>query len=102
MKALLFDRVQVNYLGPFLMTRLLESQLLQCRARVVNVSSVMHRVSLIPSAREFLTSHKAGSVSWSLTFAEIGESITAMTCMRKQEDRGPNDQSLSCRHIWKH
>eukprot|EP00892_Ulva_mutabilis_P003516 jgi/Ulvmu1/1536/UM011_0266.1 len=53
--------VQVNYLGPFLLTRLLEARLWQSRARVVNVSSVMHRVSRIPCASEFLTSPTAGT-----------------------------------------
>jgi len=56
-------RVQVNYLGPFYLTRLLEDKLWKCRARVVNVSSVMHRMCCISSVHEFLTSSKAGNES---------------------------------------
>jgi len=53
---------QVNYLGPFTLTRLLEQQLIKnAPSRVVNVSSITHRVSCIGNPETFLTNWKQGS-----------------------------------------
>lgn len=38
---------QVNHLGPYTLTRLLESKLAASKARVVNVASVTHRITRI-------------------------------------------------------
>mmetsp|Transcript_17223 Transcript_17223/g.51526 ORF Transcript_17223/g.51526 Transcript_17223/m.51526 type:complete len:367 (-) Transcript_17223:59-1159(-) len=58
---------QVNYLGPYLLTRLLEPSLLAAapRARVVNLSSVMSRLgSMPPNPRDYLTSEAAGGENY--------------------------------------
>jgi hypothetical protein len=54
-------KVQANYLGPFLLTRLLECQLQACSARVVNVSSVMHRSSRILDVSKFFNDADHGA-----------------------------------------
>lgn len=38
---------QVNHLGPYTLTRLLEKKLVASKARVVNVVSVTHRITTI-------------------------------------------------------
>jgi WW domain-containing oxidoreductase len=53
---------QINYLGPFTLTRLLEQQLIKnAPSRVVNVSSITHRFSYIGKPETFLTNWKQGS-----------------------------------------
>jgi WW domain-containing oxidoreductase len=50
-------QVQVNYLGPYTLTRLLETELLRSApARVVSVSSVTHRFAAMPAPAAFLSS----------------------------------------------
>lgn len=39
--------LQVNHLGPYTLTRLLEPKLIASKARVVNVVSVTHRATQI-------------------------------------------------------
>jgi NAD(P)-dependent dehydrogenase (short-subunit alcohol dehydrogenase family) len=39
--------LQVNHLGPYTLTRLLEKKLVASKARVVNVVSVTHRITTI-------------------------------------------------------
>lgn len=47
--------VQVNYHGPYTLTRLLEPVLLTSRpSRIVNVASVEHRVGYIPDIKKFM------------------------------------------------
>ena len=56
--------MQVNYLGPYLLTRLLEPALVAAApsARVVNLSSIMSRLgSLPPNPRDYLISEEAGA-----------------------------------------
>lgn len=54
--------VQVNYLGPYLLTRLLEEKLVQSApSKVVNVSSIMHRLSTYDTADGFLKSYEEGT-----------------------------------------
>uniref|UniRef100_A0A061SEA7 Ww domain-containing oxidoreductase n=1 Tax=Tetraselmis sp. GSL018 TaxID=582737 RepID=A0A061SEA7_9CHLO len=54
--------VQVNYLGAFALTRLMEKQLVSSApARVVNVSSITHRFVKIPDVHEFLYNWKKGT-----------------------------------------
>lgn len=58
---------QVNYLGPYLLTRLLTPALRRAspEARVVNVSSVMSRLaSLPPHPRDYLTKEAAGGENY--------------------------------------
>jgi WW domain-containing oxidoreductase len=46
---------QVNYHGPYTLTRLLEPVLIQSApSRVVNISSIMHRVAFIKRAQDFM------------------------------------------------
>ena len=54
---------QVNYLGPYHLTRLLEPQLAaSAPSRVVNVSSIMHRAASVNSnIHRFLTDWNKGS-----------------------------------------
>ena len=53
---------QINYLGPFTLTRLLEPLLLKSApSRVVHVSSVTHRFSCIGNPSTFLTNWQQGS-----------------------------------------
>ncbi|GAQ86264.1 dehydrogenase [Klebsormidium nitens] len=53
---------QVNFLGPYMLTRLLEDELTQgAPSKVVNVSSVMHRMASITSADKFLRDFKHGN-----------------------------------------
>jgi WW domain-containing oxidoreductase len=40
-------RAQVNHLGPYTLTRMLEAKLVDSKARVVNVVSVTHRFAKI-------------------------------------------------------
>ncbi|KAG2492105.1 hypothetical protein HYH03_009596 [Edaphochlamys debaryana] len=57
--------VQVNYLGPYALTRLLEPKLVASRARVVCVSSVTHRCYEIPTdPRVFLHSTSTMTYPW--------------------------------------
>jgi len=51
---------QVNHLGPYTLTRLLEKKLVASKARVVSVCSVTHRMTRLRDARLFLTDFKAG------------------------------------------
>lgn len=52
---------QVNYLGPYMLTRLLESSLVaSAPSRVINVSSVTHRYGLIDNPASFLTQCTTG------------------------------------------
>ncbi len=55
--------LQVNYLGPYHLTRLLEPQLAaSAPSRVVNVSSIMHRAASVDSnIHRFLTDWNKGS-----------------------------------------
>eukprot|EP00879_Flechtneria_rotunda_P005095 GHRR01005374.1.p1 GENE.GHRR01005374.1~~GHRR01005374.1.p1 ORF type:complete len:366 (+),score=91.50 GHRR01005374.1:533-1630(+) len=52
--------MQVNHLGPYTLTRLLEKQLVDSKARVVNVVSVTHRITTIKDARALFTDWKGG------------------------------------------
>ncbi|KAF8072396.1 hypothetical protein HT031_000055 [Scenedesmus sp. PABB004] len=51
---------QVNHLGPYTLTRLLEKKLVASKARVVNVVSVTHRITTIRDARALFTDWKGG------------------------------------------
>lgn len=51
---------QVNHLGPYTLTRMLESKLVNSKARVVNVASVTHRITRIKDVRAFFTEWKGG------------------------------------------
>ncbi|GBF90754.1 hypothetical protein Rsub_03055 [Raphidocelis subcapitata] len=51
---------QVNHLGPYTLTRMLESKLVASKARVVNVASVTHRITRIKDARALFTDWKGG------------------------------------------
>ena len=54
--------VQVNFLGPYLLTRLLEKKLKESApSRVVNVSSIMHRFSDYDGPEEFMTRDDNGT-----------------------------------------
>ncbi|XP_075265339.1 uncharacterized protein LOC142357670 [Convolutriloba macropyga] len=54
--------VQVNYLGAFALTRLLEKTLISSSpSRVINVSSVTHRFVTIRDAKEFLFNWRKGT-----------------------------------------
>jgi NAD(P)-dependent dehydrogenase (short-subunit alcohol dehydrogenase family) len=56
--------VQVNYLGPYVLTRLLEDKLVAgAPSRVVNVSSAMHRRARIDNPEKFLREFKEGNYS---------------------------------------
>jgi len=57
--------VQTNYLGPYQLTRLLEDVLAKTAAahgsaRIVNVSSITHRLAFIPKVEDFLRVFKRG------------------------------------------
>ena len=61
MLILLPPSPQVNYLGPFLLTRLLEPCLVaSAPSRVVNVSSVTHRYGRLDNPARFLSRSAAG------------------------------------------
>lgn len=52
---------QINYLGPYALTRLLEPVLIRSApCSVVNLSSIMHRVGDIPDVDAFLHTWEAG------------------------------------------
>lgn len=51
---------QVNHLGPYTLTRLLEKKLVASKARVVNVVSVTHRITTIKDAKALFTDWKGG------------------------------------------
>ncbi|WIA15774.1 hypothetical protein OEZ85_002389 [Tetradesmus obliquus] len=51
---------QINHLGPYTLTRLLEAKLAASRARVVFVSSIVHRFAAIRDVHAFLTDWQAG------------------------------------------
>lgn len=51
---------QVNHLGPYTLTRMLESKLVASKARVVNVASVTHRITRIKDVRSLFTDWKGG------------------------------------------
>mmetsp|Transcript_34065 Transcript_34065/g.96543 ORF Transcript_34065/g.96543 Transcript_34065/m.96543 type:complete len:345 (+) Transcript_34065:213-1247(+) len=54
--------VQVNYLGAFALTRLLEQTLIASSpSRIINVSSVTHRLVAIDDAKEFLFNWRKGT-----------------------------------------
>lgn len=59
---------QVNYLGPYLLTRLLEPRLAAgAPSRVVNVSSIMSRFGEVGNAQDFLTSPDRGGEDYAAT-----------------------------------
>lgn len=68
----LFPHAQVNYLGPYSLTRLLEAKLVACRTRVVTVSSVTHRSYELPrDPRDFV--HTTARVTYAWTkLANVG------------------------------
>lgn len=45
---------QTNFLGPYYLTRLLESRLVKAKGRIVNVASVTHRLVEIPVSEGLL------------------------------------------------
>lgn len=45
--CVLYVVLQVNHLGPYTLTRMLEPKLIASKARVVNVVSVTHRIDKI-------------------------------------------------------
>lgn len=51
---------QVNHLGPYTLTRMLEGKLVNSKARVVNVVSVTHRLTKLKNVREFFTDFTQG------------------------------------------
>lgn len=51
---------QVNHLGPYTLTRLLEGKLVANKARVVNVTSVTHRITTIKDAKALFDDWKGG------------------------------------------
>ncbi|WIA35876.1 hypothetical protein OEZ86_004259 [Tetradesmus obliquus] len=51
---------QINHLGPYTLTRLLEAKLAASRARVVFVSSIVHRFAAIRDVHAFLTDWQVG------------------------------------------
>jgi len=51
---------QVNHLGPYTLTRLLEAKLVASKARVVNVTSVTHRITTIKDAKALFDDWKGG------------------------------------------
>eukprot|EP00878_Enallax_costatus_P001002 GHUV01001134.1.p1 GENE.GHUV01001134.1~~GHUV01001134.1.p1 ORF type:complete len:354 (+),score=120.84 GHUV01001134.1:515-1576(+) len=51
---------QVNHLGPYTLTRLLEEKLVASKARVVNVVSVTHRFAKIKDAKALFTDWRCG------------------------------------------
>lgn len=80
---------QVNFLGPAMLTRLLEKPLLAAAAaggvaNVVHVSSVTHRYAAIPSVPSFLTSWEAGSYS----ATKLANVLFAYECQRRWGSRG--------------
>ncbi|KAL4419578.1 hypothetical protein ABPG77_003604 [Micractinium sp. CCAP 211/92] len=63
---------QVNYLGHYVLTRLLEDTLqASAPARVVNVSSVTHRYGWVGDVRKFLPSWRPGSYYPSTKLANV-------------------------------
>ncbi|KAG7668633.1 hypothetical protein Ndes2526B_g03742 [Nannochloris sp. 'desiccata'] len=72
---------QVNYLGPFTLTRLLEQQLIKnAPSRVVNVSSITHRFSYIGAPETFLTNWKQGS---NYGNSKLANALFAFECNRR-------------------
>ncbi len=69
--------VQVNFLGPFLLTRLLKRKMMKhagracVQSRVVNVSSVMHRLTKYQGAESFLKGSNPASLYADSKFANV-------------------------------
>lgn len=69
--------VQVNFLGPFLLTRLLKTKMMKhagracVQSRVVNVSSVMHRLTKYKGAKYFLQGSNRASLYADSKFANV-------------------------------
>lgn len=51
---------QTNHLGPYTLTRLLEKKLIDSKARVVTVASILHRMVTMKDAMAFLTDWRSG------------------------------------------
>lgn len=79
--------MQVNYLGPYHLTRLLEGQLASSApSRVVNVSSIMHRSGHVDSDPErFLKDWNKGS-QYSNT--KLGNVLFAYEAQRRLGPKG--------------
>ena len=79
--------LQVNYLGPYHLTRLLEPQLLSSApSRVVNVSSIMHRSGSVHSdANSFLRDWSKGSQYSNTKLANV---LFAYEAQRRLGPRG--------------
>lgn len=77
---------QVNYLGPFTLTRLLERRIIQSApSRIVTVSSVTHRFSSIGPPTTFLTNWKQGSNYGNSKLANV---LFAFEMERRMEQAG--------------
>lgn len=75
---------QVNYLGGYTLTRLMEKKLVAGKARVVHVASVTHRITRIRNVRDFFTDFKQGLYH----HAKLGTVMFSYELQRRLGDRG--------------
>ncbi|KAH9542587.1 hypothetical protein CY35_13G015400 [Sphagnum magellanicum] len=76
---------QVNYLGPYVLTRLLEDKLVAgAPSRVVNVSSAMHRRARIDNPEKFLREFKEGDYSQ----AKLANVLFTFELQRRWQGKG--------------
>lgn len=68
--------LQVNHLGPYTLTRMLEPKLIASKARIVNVVSVTHRLDKIRSA--------GGCGAWQHTHHAAGHTCS---CTRRRPQK---------------
>ena len=79
--------VQINYLGPYTLTRCLERTLQgSAPSRVVNVSSVMHRFASLRNARDALFVWKRGAGDYSVS--KLNNALFAYELQRRLGKHG--------------
>lgn len=87
--------LQVNYHGPYMLTRLLEPVLIaSAPSRVINVSSVEHRVGYISSAKKFLFEGK----KFLYSDTKLGNALFAYELQRRLGHLGVQASQRSWSH----
>jgi hypothetical protein len=82
--------LQVNHLGPYTLTRMLEPKLIASKARVVNVVSVTHRLEKIRCTRQLNQQQQLGRLFQQLRSCRCYSSLQSRltsNLLRLQQER---------------
>lgn len=88
---------QVNYLGHYVFTRLLEEELaLGAPSRVVNVSSITHRQAIIPDADTFLKKFSGGLY----VECKLANVLFTLEAQRQWQGKGIQSAAVDPGAVW--